>query len=142
MAKLDAGGDAAKEAADAYAAYEARVGELEQELKTGTEAAAEIYGSYEARVGELEQETQVGKDQAAATYTTYESRIAELERQNKALAERLAAKEQQLAAVQQGAATAVSPTVNMEMRLQLEAMRSTLDQMLKKLERDSGQGSN
>lgn len=146
---------ATEEASAAYRDYEARVSALEREkrdlaeqmnkLEAGGDAAreaAEAYRQYEARVAELEKETQTGQKEAAATYSTYETRIAELERENKALNDQLADKDQRIAELEQGtgATGQIAPsTETMELRLQLEAMRTTLDQMLKKLGGPAGE---
>lgn len=113
-----AGSDAARQAAEAYASYEARVGELERETQAGAGEAAETYASYEARVAELERVQQALRGELAAK----DLRIAELER-------RLEGAEASGDADGEAAGTA-----NMELRLQLEAMRAALDQLLKKLE--------
>lgn len=69
--------------------------------------------------------------QAAEAYAGYEARVAELETQ-------LAAKDQQIAELERrlaaGGEDEDGGTGNMELRLQLEAMRATLDQLLNKLE--------
>lgn len=147
--------DASQEASAVYQNYEARISELEREkrdladqmdkLDAGGDAAreaAEAYRGYEARVTELEHETQVGQEQASTTYSTYETRIADLERLNKELADKLAAREQRITELEQGAGAAepaAMSTETMELRLQLEAMRATLDQLLKKLASQSGE---
>lgn len=137
-----------QEAAAAYRDYEARISALEREkhelseqmnkLDAGGDAAreaAEAYSQYEARITELEQETQQGQQQASTTYSSYETRVADLERQKKALTDQLAARDQRIAELEQGTATGASGVSieTMELRLQLEAMRATLDQLLKKL---------
>ena len=135
-----------QEAAAAYRDYEARISALEREkqelseqinkLDAGGDAAreaAEAYKQYEARVSELEQQTQQGQQQAASTYGHYETRVADLERQNKALTDQLAARDQRIAELEQGMASGDPSTQRMELRLQLEAMRATLDQLLNKL---------
>lgn len=147
--------DASQEASAAYQNYEARISELEREKRDladqmnkldagGDEAreAAEAYRDYEARVTELEYETQSSQEQASTTYSTYETRIADLERLNKELADRLIAREQRITELEQGAGAAEPAemsTETMELRLQLEAMRATLDQLLKKLAAQSGE---
>lgn len=145
--------DASQEASAAYQSYEARISELEREKRDladqmskldagGDEAreAAEAYRDYEARVTELEHETQSGQEQASTTYSTYETRIADLERLNKELADKLTVSEQRITELEQGAAEPVAAsTETMELRLQLEAMRATLDQLLKKLATQSGE---
>lgn len=145
---------ATSEASAAYHDYEARVSALEREkrdlveqmnkLEAGGDAAreaAEAYRNYEARVAELEKETESGQKQAAETYNTYEARIAELERENKALSDKLAERDQRIARLEQGAGNGpdASSSETMELRLQLEAMRTTLDQMLKKLAAQTGE---
>ncbi|HEY9198637.1 MAG TPA: hypothetical protein VIR60_04655 [Gammaproteobacteria bacterium] len=145
---------ASEEVAATIHAYETRVGELEREkreieaqlgkLDAGGEAAkqaAAAYRDYEARIAELEQETRSGSAEASTAYSTYEARIAELERANQALNEQLAAKDRRIAELEQGGAAPGSATdaasgdsaANMEVRLQLEAMRANLDALLKKL---------
>ena len=123
---------AAKEAAEAYQAYETRIAELEQEKaaleKEAAQQAAEAYRSYETRIGELEHEREslAGKmadidraeQEAAAAYQSYESRVAALERENEALRKRIRELE------------ATAPAVDPDLRLKLEALRGTLDQIL------------
>ena len=81
--------------------------------------------------------TQSGAEAASATYSTYEARIAELERANQTLNEQLAARDKRIAELEQGGAAAGASsddtTTNMELRLQLQAMRANLDALLKKL---------
>lgn len=147
--------DAGQEASATYQKYEARISELEREkrdladqmnkLDAGGDAAREVagaYRSYDARVTELEQETQTDQEEASTTYSTYESRIVELESQNKALTDQLAARDERITELEQssGAAEPVAmSTETMELRLQLEAMRATLDQLLKKLAAQSNE---
>lgn len=141
--------DTSQEASTTYQKYEVRISELEREkrdladqmnkLDAGGDAAREAVEAYrdsEAHVTELEQETQAGQEQSSTTYSTYETRIAELERQNKALTDQLAARDERISKLEQGsgaAEPAAMSTDTMELRLQLEAMRATLDQLLKKL---------
>lgn len=141
---------ASEEVAATVHAYETRVGELEREkreieaqlgkLDAGGEAAkqaAAAYRDYEARIAELEQETRSGSAEASTAYSTYEARIVELERANQALNEQLAAKDRRIAELEQGdaapGAASGDSAANMEVRLQLEAMRANLDALLKKL---------
>lgn len=134
--------DASAEVAETIRAYEARILELEDEkralaaemakLEAGGEAArqaAEAYASYEARVGELERETRIGAGEAARTYASYEARVAELESELAARERRIVELERRLASGGEDGGAA-----NQELRLQLEAMRATLDQVLKRLE--------
>ena len=134
--------EASAEVAETIRAYEARIVDLEAEkrelegemakLEAGGEAArqaAEAYASYEARVAELERETQAGAGEAAQTYASYEARVAELEAE-------LAARERRIAELERRLADGGDDgdTANQELRLQLEAMRATLDRLLNKLE--------
>ncbi|MFN2309607.1 MAG: hypothetical protein ABR553_07710 [Gammaproteobacteria bacterium] len=72
--------------------------------------------------------------QAAAAESSAAARVAELERAHQALREQLAAKDRRIAELEQGAAGEDAALGTLELRLQLEAMRATLDQLLKRLE--------
>lgn len=156
QAKLDAAGDlskASKEAAETYRSYERRVAELEQEkrrlqeamaqLETqGSQQAAQAYADYEARVTDLEREKSTGQQQAKQTYAQYEARVAALEQENQALSKRLAAAEQALAGKTQRlaeleASGRIYPQpapASVELKRQLQTLRTQLDQVLKQLE--------
>ncbi|WP_297527480.1 hypothetical protein [Thiohalobacter sp.] len=138
MADIGPVEEASKEAADAYRAYEARIAQLEREKESlereAARQAAEAYRNYEARIAELEREREVlaekaaeldrAEAEAAETYRSYESRVAELERENEALRKRI----RELEAAAGG--TAAAPAVDPDLRLRLEALRGTLDDIL------------
>jgi len=103
VVREDVDGDAARQAAQTYDSYEARIGELERESRSAEEQAAAAYHGYEARVAELEQERlqlqarldeyepgATAATEAADAYRSYEVRIGELEQEKRILAEQMA----------------------------------------------------
>lgn len=151
----EAEADAARQAAAAYSSYEARVAELEREraeliarqseagpLDEASEEVAATIRAYAARISELEQEKRELTGEMARleaggeAYAGYAARIAELELAHQALIDQLASKDRRIAELERRLASGGEDggVGNMELRLQLEAMRATLDQLLKKLE--------
>lgn len=96
--------EAKQQAAATYSQYEARVTELEHDVKSAEQEATATYDSYATRVGELEQDAKLAAEQAAAAYQGYETRIGELERERVQLQSKLAAQSDMKGASRQAAA--------------------------------------
>lgn len=125
---------ASEEAAAAYRSYEARISELEREKLDLAEQMARIEADREeardASGGDAG--TRVG-----ATTQPYGLRIQQLERENQRLHEQLAQRDQRIAALEQGADP--QATTTMELRLQLLALRASLDELLQRLGEPTGE---
>jgi DNA repair exonuclease SbcCD ATPase subunit len=126
---------ASAEAAAAYRAYEERISELEREKRDLTAQMARLEAD-----GEVTQSAAAGDDGARVVKTTqpYGLRIAELERENRRLLEQIAERDRRIAALEQGADPQAT-TDNMELRLQLRALRANLDELLKRLGETEGE---
>ncbi|HSJ47749.1 MAG TPA: hypothetical protein VLA26_02775 [Gammaproteobacteria bacterium] len=107
-----------RQANEAYASYETRIGELSEERRRELGEArlqvAEVYRDYEARIAELEQEN------------------AQLSRQVEALKNTLVTKEMELATAEV-AATVPTESHAAKLQEQLEQVRGELEQLLESL---------
>jgi hypothetical protein len=123
------------EAAAVYRSYEARIIELDREKRELTERMARL------EPGDETTQSAAAADSGAGTVKTtqpYGLRIAELERENHRLQEQIAERNRRIAALEQGADPTQATTSNMELRLQLRALRANLDELLKRLGETEG----
>ena len=128
---------ASAEAAAAYRAYEERISELEREKRDLTAQMARLGAGGETKT----QSAAAANGSAGAVKTTqpYGLRIAELERENRRLQEQIAERDRRIAALEQGADPTQATTYNMELRLQLRALRANLDELLRQLGETEGE---